>query len=113
MDIQALKNYLNCDNVFLLNLVQTFIEEATTITKKIELALQNENAKSIQLNAHKLLSSVRILELSDLVSLLEKIETTSSTHPNSPELKTLVKQLNPSVEKAIYDLQITLEELES
>ncbi len=113
MDIQALKNYLNCDNTFLQSLVQTFIEEATDITRKIELAWQNENPKSIKLNAHKLLSSVRILELAELTGLLEKIEKNALTQPRSKELENQIKQLSVSTEKAIYDMHITLEELES
>ncbi|MEO6303997.1 MAG: Hpt domain-containing protein [Bacteroidia bacterium] len=113
MDIQALKIYLNCDNSFLLSLVQTFIEEAREITRKIELAWQNENQKSIKLNAHKLLGSVRILELTELIGLLEKIEIHASEKLRSNEMENQIKQLSASVEKVIYDMNVTLEELES
>lgn len=113
MDVQALKNYLNCDNSFLINLIHKFIEELNDTTKKITLAWQNQNLTSIKLNAHKLLSSVRTLQLTELAIALEKIETGAASKNSSPELEEEIKQLDISVKKVISDLRFTIAELET
>ncbi len=113
MDIQALKNYLNCDNDFLLSLAHKFVEELNDTTNKITLAWQNQNLTSIKLNAHKLLSSVRTLQLKELAISLEKIENSAASKTISPELEEEIKQLDISVKKVINDMRLTIEELEN
>jgi len=113
MDVQALKNYLNCDNSFLLGLVQTFVEDLADTTNKITLAWQNQNLTSIKLNAHKLLSSVKTFQLKELGMLLEKIETAAATKNSTPQLGEEIKQLSISVQKVIKEMHITMQELES
>ncbi len=113
MNIQALKTYLNCDNGFLLSLVQKFVEELNDTTNKITLAWQNQNLTSIKLNAHKLLSSVKVMQLKELTLSLEKIETGAASKHISSELEEDIKQLDIQVKKVINDLQLTIEELEA
>lgn len=113
MDIQALKNYLNCDNSFLSGLVGTFVEDLSDSTNKITLAWQNQNLTSIKLNAHKLLSSVKTFQLKELSMLLEKIETAAATKKSTPQLGEEIRQLSISVQKVIKDMRLTIEELDS
>jgi hypothetical protein len=63
MNIRELKDYLNCDDAFLISLMENFVEEVKEMTSKINDATIHENWKVVKLNAHKMLSSVRIFEM--------------------------------------------------
>jgi HPt (histidine-containing phosphotransfer) domain-containing protein len=111
MDILELKNYLNCDNNFLESIIQKFIAEVQEITKTIEIAAAAEKWPVVKLNAHKMLSSVKIFEINELIILLEKIEISAEKQKNIPQLKKDVEKLIGLSAKAILDVQTALEEL--
>lgn len=112
MDINGLKIYLNCDNAFLESIIQKFIVEVREITKTIENEAENQKWKLVKVNAHKMLSSVKIFEISELILLLEKIELQAEEEINIPELKHNIGVLGPLVEKTIEDMRSSFEELQ-
>ncbi|MGZ3862216.1 MAG: Hpt domain-containing protein [Bacteroidia bacterium] len=111
MNIAELKDYLNCDNNFLEGIIEKFIEESRAITAVITESSKAENWEAVRLNAHKMLSSVKIFEINELIGLLEKLEKESGNESKRPELKEEIKNLGVLVEKSIHDLQEGFAEL--
>lgn len=111
MNILRLKNYLNCDDVFLASIIKKFIEEVKKNTKIIEEAAVNGKWTVVKLNAHKMLSSAKIFELDKLTLLLEKIEIDAETENNIAELNEDIKKLTYHVETEIIDMQTALKKL--
>lgn len=112
MNIPALKQYLNCDNDFLESIINKFIEESRKITADIKEAAKAGNWKQVGLSAHKMLSSVKIFEITDLISLLEKLEKESAIESKHAELKTAIEDLSILNEKAIAEMQAAFTELD-
>jgi hypothetical protein len=73
MNIKELKDYLNCDNAFLISLMQKFIDEVLEMTATINAATNLKDWATVKANAHKMLSSVRIFEMQEIIAVLEKI----------------------------------------
>jgi len=112
MDILGLKEYLHCDDAFLKSINQKIVEEVKKIKKNIEKAATEENWQTVKLNAHKMLSSVKIFEMNELVSLLEKIEINANSKNNIPGLKKDIENLYIQVEKVIPEMQLASEKLQ-
>jgi hypothetical protein len=113
MNIKELKSYLNCDDAFLISLMQKFIDEVTEITTTIKTASNNKNWGIVKTNAHKMLSSVRIFEMQEIISLLEKLEIEAEGRKNEDVIEKDVEKLLILTEKIIYDIQISLEEIKA
>jgi HPt (histidine-containing phosphotransfer) domain-containing protein len=113
MDIKELKNYLNCDDAFLISLMQKFIDEVTEITTTIKGATVNEDWIVVKSNAHKMLSSVRIFEMQEIIVVLENIEIEAEEKKNPDTIKKGVEKLSTLIEKVICDVKISLEEIKS
>lgn len=111
MDILELKNYLNCDIDFLESIIQKFIVEVQEITKTIETAAAEQKWTVVKLNAHKMLSSVKIFEIEDLTDLLEKIEISAEKQNDIPQLIKDTEKLIGLSAKAILDVQTAMQEL--
>src|SRR5438270_7233476 len=113
MDIQELKKYLNCDDAFLASLIQKFIEEVSAITKTIDKAATEGKWDIVRSNAHKMLSSVRIFDIKELIKTLETLEIEAGDANNIPKLKTEVNNLSALVNTSITEMHKTLEEINS
>ncbi|MGZ3903499.1 MAG: Hpt domain-containing protein [Bacteroidia bacterium] len=111
MDIAELKQYLNCDNNFLESIVRKFIEESRAITAAINEGLANGNWETIRLNAHKMLSSVKIFEIKELIAVLDRLEKEAGIEDKREELKSEIDKLNILVEKSIKELETAFAEL--
>lgn len=112
MDIEALKSYLNCDNAFLSGLIQKFIDEVRGILAQMEEAGKKENWPVIRANAHKMLSSVRIFELTELVEILERMEISAASAAHTTQMQTDLTKLLGLADLAIKDMQAAMEELD-
>ena len=110
MNIQELKKYLNCDNKFLASIIDKFIEEAAEIMKT---ASANKKWEAVRASAHKMLSSVRIFELKEIIVILEKIEIEVETQNNYALIEEEVKKFTILIKKVIDEMKITIEELDS
>lgn len=111
MNIAELKKYLNCDNDFLESIVKKFIEESRAITATINEAAAQEKWDIIRSNAHKMLSSVKIFEIQELIAVLDRLEKESGIADKREELKSEIIKLNSLVEKSIQELEAAFAEL--
>lgn len=110
-NVISLKNYLHCDNVVLKSIIKKFIEEAGSITRNIKKACAEANWPSVRQDAHKMLSSVKIFEFSDLAALLEKIETDAERKTNIADIRQNVEKLESEMDHLLPEMAITMEEL--
>ncbi|HXU27325.1 MAG TPA: Hpt domain-containing protein [Bacteroidia bacterium] len=113
MNIKELKNYLNCDDAFLISLMQKFIDEVVEITATIKTASNKKDWQTIKTNAHKMLSSVRIFEMKEIIIVLEKLEIEAEGKKNPDVIKQDVEILLDLTEKVIRDVEIGLEEIKA
>jgi HPt (histidine-containing phosphotransfer) domain-containing protein len=113
MNIKELKSYLNCDDAFLISIMQKFIDEVIEITTIIKTAANNEDWRTIKINAHKMLSSVRIFEMQEIIAVLERLEVEADGKKNPDIIKTDVEKLSKLIEKVIYDVKAGLEEIKA
>jgi HPt (histidine-containing phosphotransfer) domain-containing protein len=111
MNIPELKKYLNCDNKFLASIIHKFIEEVMEVTETMEAASHNKKWEAVRLNAHKMLSSVRIFELKEIVVILEKIEIDVEKHHNYDVIEQEVKKLSVLIKEVVDEMKITVKEL--
>jgi hypothetical protein len=112
MNIPELKKYLNCDNKFLVSIIDKFIEEVTETTQIMETASINKKWEVVRLSAHKMLSSVRIFELKEIIGILEKIEIEAEKQNNYTLIEEEVKKFSILIKKIIDEMKITMEELD-
>jgi HPt (histidine-containing phosphotransfer) domain-containing protein len=77
VNINGLKESLNCDEVFLMHLMEKFMLESGEDTSRLKRASIESNWSQVRSIAHKMLSSTRIFNIDELSTLLEKIETTA------------------------------------
>lgn len=111
MNIQELKNYLNCDDTFLTMLMQKFIDEVAEITATLKTAAANNEWAIVRSNAHKMLSSVRIFEMREIIVVLEKIEIEAEAK-KKPEIITKdINKLSILIDKVINDMKTAIEEI--
>ena len=113
MNIQELKNYLNCDDAFLISLMQKFIDEVIEITITIKTAANDKDWSTVKINAHKMLSSVRIFEMQEIIAVLEKLEIEAEGKKNADLIKKDIEKLSNLIEKVIYDVRTGLEEIKA
>ncbi|HXD94782.1 MAG TPA: hypothetical protein VNX01_16360 [Bacteroidia bacterium] len=113
MNIQELKGYLNCDDAFLISIMQKFIDEVIDITATIKTATNNKDWGIVKTNAHKMLSSVRIFEMKEIIVVLEKLEIEAGGRQDEGLIKKDVEKLFVLVEKIILDMEAGLEEIKA
>jgi HPt (histidine-containing phosphotransfer) domain-containing protein len=113
MNIKELKSYLNCDDAFLISLMQKFIDEVAEITTIIKTAASNEDWKTVKTQAHKMLSSVRIFEMQEIIAVLEKLEIDADAAKNPDAIKKGVEQLLSLAAQTIYDITNSLGEIKA
>lgn len=113
MNIKELKNYLNCDDTFLISLMQKFIEEVSEITTTIKAAASNKDWKTVKTNAHKMLSSVRIFEMKEIIDVLEKLEIEADGKKDANVIIKDVEKLSSLIKKVIHDVKIGLKEIDT
>ncbi|HKC68758.1 MAG TPA: Hpt domain-containing protein [Bacteroidia bacterium] len=113
MNIKELKNYLNCDDAFLISLMEKFIDEVIEITSIIQTATANKDWETVKANAHKMLSSVRIFEMQEIILVLEKLEIEAGGQKNTEIIKQDVEKLSKLINKVIYDMKAGLEEIKT
>jgi hypothetical protein len=111
MNIQELKGYLNCDDAFLISIMQKFIDEVIEITATIKTAANNKDWGTVKTNAHKMLSSVRIFEMKEVIGVLEKLEIEAGGRKDEDIIKKDVERLFVLIEKIILDMKTSLEEV--
>lgn len=92
-DLEKIKSFLDCDDAFIVQLFQSFIEESTECINIIENAFNSKEWKKIRGATHKMLGSARIFEMDQLSELLEQIETDAGNETNLDNLKEKIDQL--------------------
>ena len=75
VSIEELKEYLECDEQFILELLQQFKVELENCMKEFDRVEDKADLKRIGYFAHKMLSSSRILGMETVTKLLEEIES--------------------------------------
>ncbi|HTA61757.1 MAG TPA: Hpt domain-containing protein [Bacteroidia bacterium] len=113
MNIKELKSYLGCDDAFLILLMQKFIDEVNEIVATINTAAAVAEWGVVKTNAHKMLSSVRIFEMKEIIAILEKLEMEAESGKNTDIIKTKVKELSAHTEKIISDMAVSLQKIKS
>ena len=83
------------------------------LQKKIKTATSNKDWATVKINAHKMLSSVRIFEMQEIISILEKIEIESEGEKNAYIIEQDVEKLSGLVERVIYDVKIGLNKIKT
>jgi len=92
-DIERIKSFLDCDDVFVAQLFDSFIEESTECLELIDIAYENKEWKKIRGAAHKILGSARIFECGQLCDTLETIEEDAEHEKNLDTMKDKIDQL--------------------
>lgn len=104
IDTEKIKAQLGCDDDFIQVLFSEFINESKESIGKINNALNSKDWPIIKANAHKMLSSTRILDMNNLTDLLKEIEILSGSQEQLERIPELIDELNKEIE-------ITYEEL--
>ena len=74
INIDEMKDFLGCDDTFVFSLLKTFIKESADGLSKLKSATASGDWPMVRAMPHKMLSSVRILNLSEMVTVLTEME---------------------------------------
>ena len=74
ININQLKEFLDCDDEFLIHLMEAFVKESGEGISRLKTASADKDWKMVKATSHKMLSSTRIFNIGDLSNLLEEIE---------------------------------------
>jgi HPt (histidine-containing phosphotransfer) domain-containing protein len=106
LDLKKLQEYLDCDQEFLLEIIETFREEAVEIIEILEQGILNEDSHIINYAAHKMISTLRIFGFKKLITKFESIELATDADTNT-------KDLLITIDDALSLLKNRLKELDS
>ena len=74
IQIEELKSYLECDDNFLLELLEQFRTESSICKQELQQGLQEMDLVKVKSTAHRMLSSTRIFGFDTLTAVLEKLQ---------------------------------------
>lgn len=87
---ERLKEFLGCDDDFLIQLMKKFIEESGEGLAVLKSSCAEGNWPLAKSAAHKLLSSTRIFQLEELSDKLEQIEIMAGERTNTEQIPSKV-----------------------
>lgn len=93
IEIEKIKASLDCDDAFIAQLFESFIQESTESINAIEKAFPAKDWKIVKGASHKMLGSTRIFEIAELTDLLDEIKTDAEKETNLDKMKEKIDRL--------------------
>jgi HPt (histidine-containing phosphotransfer) domain-containing protein len=79
LNIDEIKEFLGCDDAFLFKLMSKFLEESGEGMQRLKSSVNAKDWKMVRAVAHKMLSSTRIFNITELNGTLEAIQDAAET----------------------------------
>ncbi|MCB0395784.1 MAG: Hpt domain-containing protein [Flavobacteriales bacterium] len=111
LDVQRLKQYLECDDAFVVMVIDRFMKESREIIEHLEQRLIEEDVNGIRSSAHKMLSSTRIMGMDNVTRLFENIETDAEKGKPINQLQGEIEQARESWLQMMEEMEKVKEEL--
>ncbi|MBD3637532.1 MAG: Hpt domain-containing protein [Crocinitomicaceae bacterium] len=111
LSVEDLKKYLDCDDDFIVTLINNFLEESKEMMDKMNSGLKSLDRKAIGSAAHKMLSSTRILKLDDLTSELVNLEKAIHEGAKNSKIEKHVEEINSRYETLKIEVKSIRDEL--
>lgn len=113
INIEEIKEFLGCDEPFLAQLMETFVQESGAGMNRLKSAAQDKNWPMVRATAHKLLSSTRIFNIGELSDTLEVIEKTAAEGTDTESIPARVNAVEQSWKVVIDEIKVLLPKLKS
>jgi hypothetical protein len=104
-DLGLLKKLSNNDEVFIVDMINTFRRTAGPIVERMEKLVADKRYEALGREAHKFIPGVSFLGIKYLESDLVKIEENSKTGSDLDQMENLVLQVKTKVAELIYDFE--------
>ena len=101
-DLSLLKKLSNNDEVFIVDMINTFCRTAGPIVERMERLVAGKRYEPLGKEAHKFIPGVSFLGIKYLENDLLKIEENSKTGSNLDQMEDLVSQVKRKVEELIH-----------
>jgi hypothetical protein len=95
----------NSDEVFILSIVQVFLENAPITTNNLVLALKDNNLEMIYFWAHKLKSNINLFCIESIMTEIKNIELFAKANTNTEKIPGLVKIVDEVMQQAITEIK--------
>lgn len=105
IDIEQLRKYLDCEDEFIIELIDNFLSENRDILHKMESAVVTSDVPVIGALAHKMLSSTRMLKIDNLNEILKKLEHKANKNEPISEFRTLFSTLKNRYTETLTELE--------
>ena len=105
IDKIKIKEMLDCEDDFLSELAENFISESSISMDHISNGLKTEDWDEIKRSSHKMISSTRIFEMTELTNILIKLEINSGEKKNLETIPTLVETLNTQYKEELQEIK--------
>ena len=100
-DLSLLKKLSNNDEVFIMDMINTFRRTAGPIVERMEKLVADRRYEAIGREAHKFIPGVSFLGIKHLEADLVKIEENSKTGSDPDQMRNLVLQVKTKVAELI------------
>ena len=95
----------NSDELFILSIVQVFLENAPITTNNLVLALQDNNLEMIYFWAHKLKSNINLFCIESIMTEIKNLEQFAKTNTNTEQIPGIVKLVDEVMQQAITEIK--------
>jgi len=104
-DLSLLKKLSNNDEVFIVDMINTFRRTAGPIVERMEKLVASKRYEAVGKEAHKFIPGVSFLGIKYLEEDLLKIEENSKTGNDLDQMEDLVMQVKTKVKELIHAFQ--------
>lgn len=105
LQTDQLKEFLGCDDEFLMQLMEAFLKESGDGVTRLKSAASDSNWPLVKATSHKMLSSTRIFDIGDLSTLLEEIEKMASIGTEGEAIKGKISLVEKSWIKVAEEIE--------
>lgn len=109
INADQLKEFLGCDDEFLVQLMQTFLKESAESINRLKTATGTNNWPLVKATAHKILSSTRIFNIGEMSNVLEEIEKMAEKSVNVEQIPAKVQVIEQSWQTAAAEIKAFLQ----
>jgi HPt (histidine-containing phosphotransfer) domain-containing protein len=104
INVNELKDFLGCDDAFIYQLMEKFIQETKEGVDRLNTASREKEWHTVKLVAHKMLSSTRIFKFDQMNEILEKIEVMAENKVNLEKIPELIREFESAWRQAIEEM---------
>jgi PAS domain S-box-containing protein len=99
--LKKLDKMMSGNQVHIKKMLELFVSDTPTLVKDMQQALAISEVQKVGKLAHKVKSSIDILEVTDLTEVVRKIETLAREMPQSQQIPTLVRDFTNTLEQVV------------